>query len=137
MTRDTSKNASNRTFPRWDEADASKAAKLWRAGKSSGHIAKTLGRTRSQVLGKLGRLNLLGDRCQRPWGPVPETEVKRRLRIAQECARNGQCLADAASAVGIYPAPFAKFLHKQGRADLAADLAANGPAVGWQRRRAA
>jgi hypothetical protein len=135
--RDTSKNSQNGASPSWDEAEEALAAKLWQAGKSGGQIAKKLGRTRGQVLGKLARLKLLGDRCERPWGAVSETEVRRRLKLAKECVRDGECLASAAKIIGLHPSAFTKFLHKHGRADLAADLAANGAAVGWQKRRAA
>ena len=135
--RNTKANVANAQAPRWNERDEQRAARLWSEGKTGSEIAEKLGRTRGQVLGKLGRLGLLGNRSEHNWGEVPDNEKARRFRVCAELARNGGCVADAADAVGIHRTTLAVFLRAESRDDLAEALIANASSSAWRKRRAA
>ena len=42
----------------WSEADTAEVARLWIAGATASQIAKSIGKSRNSVLGKIGRLGL-------------------------------------------------------------------------------
>lgn len=48
----------------WRQDQAEALVQLWKAGVSSGEIAVKLGVTRNAVIGKAGRLGLLGSRAE-------------------------------------------------------------------------
>lgn len=55
---------------RWTEERDATLRRRWKAGDSGGDIARALGLTRNAVMGRLGRLGLLGER------PTPARPVK-------------------------------------------------------------
>ena len=59
----------------WAPEELATCARMWTAGDSAGEIAKVLtGRTRNAVIGKLGRLGLMGTRGGKPRTLKPEPE---------------------------------------------------------------
>lgn len=61
----------------WDDARTATLKSMWLGGSSGGHIARVMGMTRSQVLGKINRLFGSGSRPERP---KPENTIKRAQR---------------------------------------------------------
>ena len=60
MTETSRKSRYRRPVPRspWSAGDTEEVARLWTAGATASQIAKSLGKSRNSVLGKIGRLGL-------------------------------------------------------------------------------
>lgn len=48
----------------WTDAKIDTITRMWAEGYSSGYISKQVGKTRCAVIGKLGRMGLVGDRAK-------------------------------------------------------------------------
>lgn len=62
----------------WTPSNFETAVRLWREGKSSSEIGKTLGITRSAVLGKLWREGIRNERVSTPRPVAPRPAPKAR-----------------------------------------------------------
>ena len=60
MTETSRKTRYRRPVPRspWSDGDTAEVARLWTSGATASQIAKSLGKSRNSVLGKIGRLGL-------------------------------------------------------------------------------
>lgn len=135
--RNTKANVRNASAPLWSAEQTAELKGLWKLGFTGGQIAKRIGRTRGQVMGRLSRLGLLGKISEREWGPITDAEVKRRIRICRECVKTGLSTKDAAKALDLGYHGLIAFLKKYDEGDLRTELAANSSAAAWRTRKVA
>ncbi len=74
----------------WTDAKIDTAARMWAEGYTSGCIGQAVGKTRNAVIGKLGRMGLIG---------LPAENRKRAVDRAQAIRQRRECRQRAAAPV--------------------------------------